>query len=298
MEKIRQLAASDGSSLVVFGANERRVAVFDCDKLCMLASFDTVLDFGGRRLLIGEDGQTIICGAWERQVLAAYNSLSGTLLWQRKDLKKLQQLTSLPRSRSRCFAHFEYNASRILDINSGEDIELLKGVRNMQESPYLPIDTLEMTDRLEIRDSRLDKLKFKLPTGNMFLLATAFARDVMVVSFAGGPISCYDISNGTLNWSIPENTDGHFIALAYNADGDFFVGVTYDYEVKGSKKLKHINKHTGAIEREYALGRPAAVGFAQQGKYFISSDCEVMLINTGERWRFSPSWLSGPPQFK
>ena len=61
---IRQLAASQTGRLLAAAEFERFVHLYDLSTLERLRTLETSLDFGGRRLAISNDGNTVIAGAY------------------------------------------------------------------------------------------------------------------------------------------------------------------------------------------------------------------------------------------
>ena len=101
-----------------------------------LAKVATVLDFGGRRLALcgSTEEPIIIAGAWERHGVCGY-SADGTLLWQRRDLKRPQVLT--PAGGGALVAvHCESRPLHILAAATGETVTTLRGIYAYIEDPH------------------------------------------------------------------------------------------------------------------------------------------------------------------
>jgi hypothetical protein len=77
------------------------------------------LDYGGRRIVISEDGQKCVCGCWERHGIIGYDANTGEQLWQRKELKKVQHIQLVRINHNLIFTQYAKGISRILDINTG-----------------------------------------------------------------------------------------------------------------------------------------------------------------------------------
>src|SRR5947209_6994529 len=124
---IRQLAASRRGEVIAAAEFERTVHVYDLSTLERLRTIETTLDFGGRRLAISSDGQTIIAGAYYVDGIAAYSGGTGVELWRRKDLKKVQQI-ELSSDDSHVLCCFETRSCEILNTKSGKSGQSLRGV--------------------------------------------------------------------------------------------------------------------------------------------------------------------------
>lgn len=77
---IRHLAACDRSSLIAAALFESTVQIWSLDSSQQIAEFETILDFGGQRLVLAADGKICITGSWSAG-LAAYSVPDGRRLW-------------------------------------------------------------------------------------------------------------------------------------------------------------------------------------------------------------------------
>lgn len=259
MKDIRHIATSFGGHIIALAEFEKQVQIFDINTLQIISEFDTILDFGGQRLAISVDGQICICGCWERHGICAYETKTGKLIWQRKDLKKVQHIQNLFADKSKFFAQFEVGASRIIDKSS----------------------------KIQIADRETSKIKVNIERQSFATLDLDIADNCFAISESGGPLSCYDIINGKLKWRIPVNKDGHFLKISFNNELDTFVGVSWPFMKGGNKKLKYINKENGLIEKEMVINCPAETEFALNGQVLVTSDREIINIKNGEK----KSWV-------
>lgn len=283
MNDIRHIATSFNGQTIALAEFERRVQIFDIYSLQVISEFDTILDYGGKRLAISEDGSICICGCWERQGICAYEIKTGKIVWQRKDLKKVQHIQTLYADSSKFFAQFATGASRIFDINTGNDIEKITGAKYFFNSMFLEIDIIDKSRSIQIVDRQTKKAKVNIGRQTFGTLDLDIAEDCFAVSESGGPLSCYDIVSGQLKWRISTNENGHFIKVAFNKELDNFIGVTWPFMRRGKKKVKYINKNTGAIEREILINQPVEIEFALNGSVLITSDRELINIESRER---------------
>jgi hypothetical protein len=117
--QIRHLASSYESFLVAAGEFEHSVSIWDVERAEKTAEFETVLDFGGSRLLITDDGKFCVTAAYYIHGVACYSAADGTRIWQRKDLKKAQRLTPSRDGKS-LFCGFSEGPCELLDLRTGE----------------------------------------------------------------------------------------------------------------------------------------------------------------------------------
>src|SRR5262245_58500523 len=139
---IRHFASSWSGSVIAAAEFERTVHVWDVAAERHLATFPTIMDFGGRRLAITADGRTCIAAAYNVEGIAAYAATDGVEVWRRKDLKKAQTLRVSLDGR-RVYACFDNRSCQVLNRETGKTIGTWAGVRDVWASPYQPVMLLE-----------------------------------------------------------------------------------------------------------------------------------------------------------
>ena len=126
MTTMRHLAANDSTSRVAVAAFESDVAIWDVGTGQRITSFQTILDFGGRRLAVDPAGEFCVAGAYDRDGLACYNATTGNLIWQRTDLKRVQHVAySVDGARVHC--GLEGGPARALDSRTGAEVGRWRG---------------------------------------------------------------------------------------------------------------------------------------------------------------------------
>lgn len=283
MKEIRHISTSFNGHTIALAEFEKRVQIFDINSLQVIAEYDTILDFGGQRLAISEDGKICICGCWEKHGICAYEAKTGKLLWQRKDLKKVHLIQILYADSSKFFARFEVGASRVFDINTGLEVDKVSGANYIFNSKYLEIDIIDKSNKIQVIDRKTKKIKANLERQAFATLDLAIADNCFAISESGGPISCYDIQSGELKWRIPINEDGHFLKIDFNYELNSFIGVSWPFMNGGNKKLKYINKDKGLTEKEININCPIETEFALNGNVLVTSDKEIFDLKSEEK---------------
>ena len=282
MRDIRHIATSYNGHIIALGEFEKRVQIFDIINQQIISEFDTVLDFGGNRLAISEDGKICICGCWEKYGICAYDTATGKLIWQRKDLKKSQKINLVYSDKTIIFVQFEVGKSRIIDINTGFDVDKLSGVNYYFQSPFDQIDVFDKSNKIQIINRTTSKVKANIQRQSFDTLDIAFTRNLVVVSETGAPLSCYETKDGKLKWRFPVIEGEHFLKVSYQEDLKQIVGVNWPFKTGGDKTLKFINQDNGIVEREIFINCPTQTEFALHGRYLITSDKEIINILSGE----------------
>lgn len=126
--RIRHLAASHAGPRAAAATFQSEVEIWDIASGQRVSAFDTVLDFGGRRLAIGPDGDWCVAAAYHVHGIACYDTASGAERWRRKDLKKCQYVGVSCDGR-RIYCCFDERPCFVLDASTGETLESLRGVR-------------------------------------------------------------------------------------------------------------------------------------------------------------------------
>lgn len=101
-----------------------------------VATFQTVWSFGGRRLALGGDANepVAVSASWERHGVCAYNAATGALLWQRRDIKRVQHLAAPP-GLSVVTACSDERPMQVLDLADGSTLARVRAVRGCWPGP-------------------------------------------------------------------------------------------------------------------------------------------------------------------
>jgi outer membrane protein assembly factor BamB len=288
MKDIRHIATSFNGQRIALAEFTSIVQIFDITDQQVLSEFETVLDFGGRRIVIDEGGEICVCGCWERYGICGYEAATGKLIWQRKDLKKVQHIQTLRSDKNILFTEFETGASRLLDIRTGADVGKLSGVEFYFESKFQSINVFDKSAKIQIVDRATSKVKANIERQSFATLDISFAPESVLITESAGPLSCYDTADGKLKWRNPLNEDGHFLRVSYNENSGVYLGISWPLVSRiHGKKLKYINRENGQIEKEISINNPAETEFAFDGKILVTSDRELINIESGER----KSWI-------
>ena len=281
MEKIRHVSTSFQGSIIAVAEFEKKVQIVDVLKKTVISEFETVLDFGGERLAITESGGICICGCWERFGICGYDTSTGNMIWQRKDLKKVQKIEIIRSNNNAVFAQFANGVSRFLDIKTGNDILELRGVKNYYESRFQPVTVYNRSGKIEITEREKHTILAKIQHQSFALLDVAFSTNSVLVSEAGGPISCYDTEKGELKWRLTRNASEHYVRVGFVEDIDAYICLSHPFEHM-NKKLIYINYNTGKIENQLDINQPIVAEFLFDDEFIVTSDRELIDVKTGK----------------
>ncbi len=293
---IRHIATSYDGPVIAAAEFEHRLHIFDLETGQKVATFDSIMDFGGRRLAISPDGQQCAAGAYHAHGLAMYDAGSGELLWQRKDLKKVQQL-QFSKQDPVLLACFERGPAHVLDLSSGATLRTMRGISRIEESPFGRFRIVCRSGRYEILDDERHVRIGQRGPGD-FYEATFTPSSVVLCEFelTGKPMeelpsireqlhgaACFSLEDGRSLWRHMFPTGINVQRFGFAESVGEIVSVTWPYVRGGDKNLVCFDKDTGEIRREFGLlkGPLSETEFARRGNLLITSAGEV--INVAER---------------
>jgi hypothetical protein len=277
LNSIRQVAASTNAARVALAERERTVSIWDVDPARHIATFPTVLDFGGVRIGLSSDGETLVCAAYRREGVAAYSSASGELLWQRRDIKRPQRISMSHRHRA-VYVGFDDGPCLALSLDDGIVAQRLRGVRWVVESSFAPLLFLDQ-HRPVVATPDLKPL-FAVHRTTFAFLDVAFGPNHVAVAEAGGPVTCIDIASGRSTWTFAPPNGVHCLCLAYCAQLQAFVGVLWPFVNGGPKKLVVFDQRGGASVIK-DLGEPFEECFCQGGSALLTAQGSLIHVTTG-----------------
>ncbi len=270
------------SDLVPVGEFHRVVHVFSLSRRTKLAQLETVLDYGGHRLALQETPTPlVIAAAYHRHGVIAYG-LDGESRWRRRDLKKCQAME--PLSSGAIAVGMEDKALHIVAGESGETITTARGLSKVFGDPY---GTLALGVG---RSGTGFAYGYELNSGERLwrqgltsftVLDAAFSPDAVLLSEAGGPVTCLD-REGRSKWSWGPPVGSHALCVSWSAAGGFWVGVTWPYEQGGPKTLM-VWTQDGEIGNSVPIGEPAETAFTRDGSLLMTSSGDVLDVLSAER---------------
>lgn len=196
---------------------ERTVQIWSWETQILLGEFDSVLDFGGRRLALSKNGTTCIAGSWTRG-LAAYSLPHGEVLWHRKDIRHIQHV-NVDASDRTVYCGLESNRLLALDMETGSEVD--KAARALKVIPSL-CDRHALVvkkDRYLLRG----KDEMEILAASFALHTAAFSPDAVCLSEPKAGSRCLNLHTGTTIW---HHSSIHFSHAAFNHSDRQFYCVT------------------------------------------------------------------------
>lgn len=279
--QVRHFATSYAGSILLAGPWERTVATWDLNSAKCVASFDTVLDPGGRRLAVSSAGSTCVTAAYTRHGVAGYDTTTGDVVWRRLDLKQTQFVGFAAGDEAvHCAA--DTRPCHVLDPKDGRTVDTLRGVRRVWQSPS---GTHAVLDRpkLEVVDAGGRTLA-KVARVTFAVLDVAFGPDTLCVSESGGPVRCFNYAGGEL-WRIEPRPDSHVLRLSYALELGIYSGVLWPYVKGGAKQLVRLEPGMAAATTVCLLGNATEAAFVRRGSALVTSGGSMFEVATGRKVR-------------
>lgn len=234
-------------------------------------------------MALSPDGSRCFAGTYYAWGSACVDVRTGTLVWHRRDLKRLCGLAP-SRSGESLVGWFDGRAGLTLDTETGETIQRPADLRGFYPSPD---SDWSLVCRQSFELHRSDELIHKLPRQSFSELAAAFAPDQCAVSESGAATRGFSLASGAEEWRYAPRAGCHIIALVYSQTIDRFVAVEYAYTEDaraGSPMvaLLHLTRR-GEITLRKPIGPWAeAVVFCARGTRLLNGLGELYETSTGE----------------
>lgn len=204
---IRHVSVCDERSLIAAALFESTVQIWNWDKAQQIGEFETVLDFGGRRLSLAVGGTICVTGSWGHG-LAAYSIPNGECLWRRPDLTKIQLLTTSA-SGQEIYCGFDKGPVAVVDGSTGAVSRTVRNALRLFSSRITRYELLQERDRYRIMGEHESDIRAKSFT----LHDAALSPDRVCLSEPDVGIRCIDVESGTQLWHHPDLWTDH-LALA------------------------------------------------------------------------------------
>lgn len=187
---LREVAAPPWEEdLLVAAEMHGAVGVWSLERAGRCAEFDTMYDFGGRRVaLVPGEHPVVVVGAWERHGVCGYD-LTGERLWQDRSRTNVQTVTAL--AGGRVAVSHNRSATRVLEVATGHEVRTLRGVRRV--FALRPELSLGMgSDWCRLLDRSLEPLGSRIAVPSAAIVSAASGGDHLAIAEVGGPLRIID----------------------------------------------------------------------------------------------------------
>lgn len=278
---ITGISASYSGPTIAIAHSDGSVTIWNIQTSTKISHFESYFETGGRRLAISDDGELCAVGAYHRHGIVLHKVVDGRMIWQRKDLRKVQTLTFSPQYDDVLVACFDNKSCHVLNVGTGETITTMKGVRRFKRSPFNRLQLLVKARAFELFNHVQSRSIGRIRMASFAVLDAAFTENSVVVAESAGPIRCFDCDETRLMWQYTPEPGSHILSLGYRKETQEVLGVCWSYTVGGDSTLLAFDKNIGEINSKYVLKDLGGEStFAFEGKWLIHNTGVV--INTSD----------------
>ncbi|QDT50367.1 hypothetical protein Pan258_44240 [Symmachiella dynata] len=279
---IRHLASPWQGNIVAAALHEHTVSLWDISTGEQLSEFDTIMDFGGKRLALSHAESACLTAAYHIHGLACYNTPIGDLRWQRKDLKKIQRLTLTPDEQYACCC-FSSGPGHVIDISNGETI---LSIRALDDTWFHPQNTFRLYQYRAHKISVVhqnDKEAFAIEPTSFSLLDVAFNERYLAITEAGADVRVFDLATGQMTMRHKQPEGHHVLRISAMPGTVFFHGVQWCFRKGGPKRLIRLSPDAATQKVIYDLGGPTfETEFCNGGRCLLTSDGDLIDCRTAK----------------
>ena len=270
---IRHLAITDEPAIVAAAFFESKVQIWSWKTSQQIGEFETILDFGGRRLALSPDGRICITGSYSRG-LAAYSIPDGRLLWHRRDLRKLQ-LIYLNALGSEIYCGDDRPSVHIIETETGNSLGKVARADRIVPSQTGPH---QLVSRRQDAYTVTGPGEFAISAVSFGLLDAAFSPEAVCLAEPKTGIRCIDLVSGSVLWHHQTLGANH---LAFNSlDMRFYCVGGLDTEPHESSLIR-LASNLYDCERVVTLSHSYVAAFSPSGANLITMGGEVYESSTG-----------------
>ena len=246
--------------------NELTVYVYDLKSRKRISVFDTPFDGGKRRVAINPRGDICTVGSYTYGGIACYAADTGEVIGVRDDVKKVQRVTYSPDGK-RLYCTTARGPMKVFDAETLADIAKVPSIDQVYCSPYQPIElfSTRFQGPLELRALGGRHLA-TIPRETFAVIDVAFGPETFCLTEAGGPVRCFDASNGKELWRFPPKARRSVHPLAYTPSGNCFSGLRSIREGGSELELLRFDAVSGKSVRVSTINSSHAKSFASREK--------------------------------
>jgi WD40 repeat protein len=278
-DQVQLIASSYDGSLIAAADQDRCVQIWNLSDRCQISTFETTIDFGGKRLAISRNGGHCGVGAYDDYGIALYKTSDGTEVWRRKDLKKVQGIR-LSNDDRQLMCGFADKPYEFLGLTSGQSERTLYDVEDAWQSNYDDAFFIRGRSCL-ITDSEFNQVATVRRT-SFGILGCAFAPGKICTSEPRTLVRCYDLQSGQKQWRYDPGNGNHAVQLTYIESDQLFAAVILPYKSGGDRLLVTLREDNGEVVKVTTIGNVRYYAFCSRGSILLTSDGKIRSTVTGE----------------
>jgi len=273
----RHAVSSSTGRRALLGAFKGSVVVRDLLTGACSQPVETTFDFGGNRLALSDELDGVVAAAYHVHGLAFYRCTNGREQWRRKDIKKVQRIT-LSRDGLTAYCGREGSSLAVVDLQTGQTKRTIRGARAIHDSSFDAVQFLDATNP-QLLDDAGQRL-FLVHRESFAFLDISFAPGLLVVAEANAAVRCIEIGSGNERWRYQPKNGRHILHLGYRDSEPSVLGVEWQFERGGAKRLMRWSLDSGDVLESLLLGEPADCCFGLSGEVVVLSNGDVLPTST------------------
>ena len=266
--------------LISVAAFERTVSTWSLSRKELVGTVDTILDFGGRRLLPAMLGnQPLVCVANWAQGVRTYEANTGQELWSRRDLFGTQKLVIACYKHEPVLMTVRDSATLcVLKLADGRDIAEL----DICDGAYLDSEFKQLyltkTNQIIAYESLSDRSLWRSALSKP-ILDVALGHEYIVISEMLGVLSCLESRSGRCVWKWRCEDASHCLRLSWNKTHSVWIAVVCPYRRSAASYLVVLSAAGVVLDKQSLLMRgPTDCSFTPSGDLLALSSGQVLRI--------------------
>jgi hypothetical protein len=289
---IQHLAILDDSAIVAAAFFEKTVQIWSWKSCDQIGEFETVLDFGGKRLAVTPDGSACIVGSYGRRGhlgggIAAYSIPNGVILWHRTDIRCIQYVR-LSGSGRQIYCGIEGEPAYVLETATGTTIERISGAVEIIGSGYTAHKLIIEKERYIIIG---EDEPVEVAPNSFALLDASFTPDAVCIAEPKNALHPREQPGGVRVVNLVAGDPRWHVALRSNhvtfnsADGWFYC-VAHSQIEQNERSLVRVAGSELDCAQIIMLGQCREEAFSPSGRLLVTAHGDVYETSTGNQVAF------------
>lgn len=282
-QEIATLLSDD--DLLVTAGFETPIAVWSVATGSLVAQFPAEWDLGRLRLCGTADRPIVVTASWGRPGVCGYEALTGTRLWERRDLTRSSSIAPAVDG-DRVAVCSEFRSMHVLDAEAGATLATVRGMRGFWQSRHGSIGIGSVFGQAVGIDTERWSIDWRAPVEGFALLAAAFAPDGLVVSDTvdsseGNAASVYafDLA-GRARWRYLAPRDCNVPLLGWDEVTGVWIGIQHNVNRSDSDRLLRWDRD-GGVTSDLRLGGSFGYdAFLPTGRCLVTAEGRVLDTGT------------------
>ena len=291
-EYIHHVSCSKGfPDLFATAYTEKYVTVWSFQNKRKISELDTILDFGGRRLLISQHPfPVLITGAYQRYGLCAYDPFNGSVIWHRKDLNKVQRLRSGVFKDGKLYISvcIQSRPCHLIDFQTGDTIVTFRGINDIYPGSKIPSAIMVDKKYIKYYSFASNSFEWKVNKIEFAVLDCHIGEKFILVSEVGGPLRCFDHEGNELwQWHCPE--EHHILNVMWDEKSNQWFSNMFSLKDESQYFIAKFDTN-GNVEIASEIFDNRDCAFFEDSSIMVSENGAVIDVNSGKvLWVYEPN---------